>query len=326
MLLLEQGIVGSILRSAGDRGIGAGRPRGSVVIADPVPQQQRRSRLARGRTVAAMASTVRPDLDASPAPRLFGDVLCAIDGSRGSAAAIRQALDLAGGTGRVEFLCVTDVRGVGANRVASVGSHRAELALAGAKALARDRGVRCETTLVHGPAPVDEILDRQSRHDLLVIGSHRGSRPAGIMTGSTATFLAHRTHGPLLIARELPTLEPFPRRMLVATEAVDAHDPVVDTATRLAVEHGSRLDVVHAGKAGTPLAELAADVFLRTGHEPIVTSEPGEPLALIVRTARACTADLLVLGHGGRAGPSAIGSVSERVVHGAPCSVLLLPS
>jgi nucleotide-binding universal stress UspA family protein len=276
-----------------------------------------------------MASTVRRDLDASPAPRVFGDVLCAIDGSRGSAAAIRQALDLAGVSGLVEFLCVTDVRGVGANRVASVGSHRAELALAGAKALARDHGVRCETTLVHGPAPVDEILERQSRHDLLVVGSHRGSRPAGIMTGSTATFLTHRTHGPLLVARELPTLEPFPRRMLVATEAVDAHDPVVDTATRLAVEHGSRLDVVHAAKAGAdhrPLAELAADVYLRTGHEPIVTSEPGEPLALIVRTARSCSADLLVLGHGGRAGPSAIGSISERVVHGAPCSVLLLPS
>lgn len=269
----------------------------------------------------------------TPDPKgLFSDVFCAVDGSRGSSEGVRQAIELAQPDGRVTFVCVTDVRGVGANRVANVGEHRAEMALAGAKALARDRGLHCETELVHAAATVDEILARQGDHELLVIGSHPETRLGGIMIGSTATALTHRTEGLLLVARPSASPVPFPQRMVVATDAGSEQDPVVDTAVRLAVARDAHVDIVHATRrhpdvrARGPLGALAAFIWSQTKREPLVTEEPGDPAALVAKVVERDDANILVVGHGGRKGLCALGSVSEQLVHRAACSVLLVPT
>lgn len=269
---------------------------------------------------------------ATPFEAPFSDILCAVDGSRGSSEGVRQAIELVRPYGRVTFVCVTDVRGVGANRVANVGEHRAEMALAGAKALARDLGVRCETELVHAAAAVDEILARQRDHELLVIGSHRETRAGGIMIGSTATALAHRTEGLLLVARSSASPVRFPQRIVVATDAESEEDSVVAMAVRLAVARDAHVDVVHATprhpdvRARGALGALAASIFTRTELEPLVTEEPGDPVQIVAKVVERDEANLLVVGHGGRPGLRALGSVSEQLVHRAACSVLLVPT
>lgn len=272
---------------------------------------------------------------APSAPRTqptYADILCAVDGSRGSAEGVRHAIELARPGGRVTFVCVSDARGTGANRVASVGEHRASGALGLARLLAREQGIRIETELVHATDPVEELLGRQREHDLLVIGSHPVSRAGGIMVGDTATTLAHRTAGPLLVARASASTVPFPGSVVVAMAAGPEGDPVIDTAVRLTMPRGAQVDIVHAtprrghARRARSLAPIAASVWIATGREPILTEEPGDPVELGLRAVTRDRADLLVAGHGGLTGLGALGSVSERLVHRVRCSVLIVPT
>lgn len=268
----------------------------------------------------------------SPLTAAFADILCAVDGSCGSALAVRQAIELARPDGRITFMSVTDVRGIGANRVAGLGEHRATLALRGARALARDHGVRCDTELVHAAVPVDEILARQGSHDLLAVGSHLVSRVGGIMTGSVATAVAHAMTGPTLIARPSASPAPFPRRIVVATDAGCKDDAVIQAAIRLAVVRNAHLHVAHAtaknasARDRAAVGAIGAAIWTSTETEPLVTAEAGDPVGLVTKLVENDGANLLVTGHGGRRGLSALGSVSERLVHRAPCSVLVIPT
>jgi nucleotide-binding universal stress UspA family protein len=57
--------------------------------------------------------------------------------------------------------------------------------------------------------------------------------------------------------------------------------------------------------------------------EPLV--EPGKAVEVILKAAKSSNAALLVMGSRRLAGLHAFGSVSRRVVHDAPCSVLVIP-
>ena len=89
------------------------------------------------------------------------------------------------------------------------------------------------------------------------------------------------------------------------------------------------------------LNDLAADRTTEAAHEALAEIERvenadhielttkvemGSPAAVIVDTARDWKADLVIVGSHGRGfwGRLALGSVSEAVVHGAPCSVLVV--
>ncbi len=223
-------------------------------------------------------------------------ILCAIDGSRGSAEAVHQALALCPAGGLVRFVAVTDVRGIGANRMASVGEHRAAQALAAAQALSRDRGVVAETELVHDQDVPGALLARAGDgFDLLAIGSHHESLLGGIATGSTATALAHRANGMLLVARA-PGTTPFPQRILVAVTPGADEAALTELADELAHGHSGEVDVLRTGDAD--------EVMAAAGQRSV---------------------SLVVVGRQSADGPHALGSASERILHGAPCSVLVAP-
>ena len=59
--------------------------------------------------------------------------------------------------------------------------------------------------------------------------------------------------------------------------------------------------------------------------EDDVLVEPGKPVEMILDAAQRISPVLLVLGSRRLGGLRALGSVSRKVVHDAPCSVLLLP-
>jgi nucleotide-binding universal stress UspA family protein len=70
----------------------------------------------------------------------FAQIVCGASGTRCSRVAVEQALEVAGGDGTVRFLAITDVRGIGPNRMAGTGTARAERALADARQSARGGG------------------------------------------------------------------------------------------------------------------------------------------------------------------------------------------
>jgi nucleotide-binding universal stress UspA family protein len=67
----------------------------------------------------------------------------------------------------------------------------------------------------------------------------------------------------------------------------------------------------------------AAELRRMTGAEPVPLTETGPAHERIVAAARSQRASLVVLGSRGLRGIRALGSVSERVVHEAQCSVLI---
>jgi nucleotide-binding universal stress UspA family protein len=56
----------------------------------------------------------------------------------------------------------------------------------------------------------------------------------------------------------------------------------------------------------------------------MVLAEPGPPHRGVAAAARDFDASLVVTGSRGLGGASALRSVSERIVHSAPCSVLVI--
>lgn len=149
--------------------------------------------------------------------------------------------------------------------------------------------------------------------------------------GDVATVLAHRTHGPLLLARSRRSAESFPQHILVA---VDDHRSrsrrQVKLAARLARARGAYVHLAHVtdgdqdARTRSLLAELSADVHEVTGTNPIAATLEGPPVEVLTREAERVGADLLILGRRGVSGVEALGSVSERLVHSAHCSVLVV--
>jgi nucleotide-binding universal stress UspA family protein len=163
-----------------------------------------------------------------------------------------------------------------------------------------------------------------------VIGTHGRSRVAGILLGSTASEAAHGTHRPLLIAREPPSSNGLPRKILFASDGSDGSWPPARIAGGLAAVGSSHLDLIHVedGKhpgADAVLAEQAAEIAAATGEEPELIKPAGHATERIVETARDLDVSLIICGRRGLTGIKSLGSVSERVVHQAGCSVLLIP-
>jgi len=83
------------------------------------------------------------------------------------------------------------------------------------------------------------------------------------------------------------------------------------------------------------MSEHAAERFLATFREPAATPsvvpefvEPGEPAPKIIEVAKDWHADLIVMGSHGRGKVQGLllGSVSQGVLHHAPCPVLVVRS
>jgi nucleotide-binding universal stress UspA family protein len=142
--------------------------------------------------------------------------------------------------------------------------------------------------------------------------------------------------------------------ILVALDGSDTSHQALETALRVARENGALLHPLYVidmpsiafGTPGFDPAPLrdalrrdgerviaeARDQMAKlriNGSPRIVDAMPGENIALRIQlSALECHADLIVMGTHGRRGFQrfVLGSVAERVVRGAPCPVLLIPS
>ena len=113
---------------------------------------------------------------------------------------------------------------------------------------------------------------------------------------------------------------------------VSVYEPQVPMAAEpfaLSAQHFDELDRIARKRAEDAAAEAAQIIKDRFGERtPCIESlvELGTPPHVIVETAKDWGADLIIVGsHGlGFWGRLAIGSVSDAVVHHAPCSVLVV--
>lgn len=265
----------------------------------------------------------------SPGP-VFASILCAVNGTRGSSAAVEQAAALAGADGHLTLLAVTAVRGSGVHETAAISPTRAKRLLEHAAEVAAKAGV--PSTLVVDPAspPSQVILERAAQHDLLAMGAPAMSWLGGMLIGGVTVAALGSFATPLLTARSIPAGQDFARSIVVASDGLDGSDHLVDIALRLAQAKGTHVTLVHAIEVGARaqsdrIDEQARRLELTFDGRSEIRVQLGSARRVIVEAAKSSKASLVVMGSRRLDGLRALGSVSRRVVHEAHCSVLLLP-
>jgi nucleotide-binding universal stress UspA family protein len=268
---------------------------------------------------------------------IFRDILCAVDGKEGGFSAVEHAVALAGTQGRVTSLVVTSYRSGGAHRAPAIGPIRAAEILERAGGIAREAGVPYVEEVDPRSPPARVILDWSTRYELLALGAPASSWPARLLSVGVGDQAIGGFSNALLVARPLADDRRLGDRIVVASDGLEASDALVDLAGRLARPRGSNVTLVHAlGREPVKRGRLRDQESTLKKQEqtlartcPAGTSEllinPGRPAAVIVSAAAAANASLVVMGSRRLDGLRAMGSVSRRVAHQSPCSVLLLP-
>jgi nucleotide-binding universal stress UspA family protein len=196
---------------------------------------------------------------------------------------------------------------------------------------------RAETRILEG-GPLAQLvaLARQEDATLIAVGSHGWSRTAGILLGSVATRLAHEAPCPVLVARSTGDIDIFPRTIAVGADGSPQSLAAAEAAWEIGERLGAAVRVI-AAKGGNRVDADAIAAIERP--ESTVFGGSGSSQPTTVRAAAvewsdespvdalvaaSDDSDLLVLGSRGAHGIAALGSVSERVVHRARCSVLVV--
>jgi nucleotide-binding universal stress UspA family protein len=290
------------------------------------------------------SSTVRV-----PSLAILQDVLCGVDGTRSSYEAVRQAASLAGPQGRLTLLAVVggynteEQRRRAAAQDAATPS-RPRRSLEYARRLAKLAGVPAEASLEAEGSIADTLMARAREHSLLAIGAPALSRGAELVIGGVTAAAVHTLPVSLLVAKRARNAVGEGEQIVVASDASERSEALVDLAAALARERGASLALVHAAGAesrsqptrlsgqvervgavaGVDETLGARSIGRALSHSASVHIEPGRAHRLIVQTASQAGASLIVMGSRRPEGLRALGSVSERVVHEAPCSVLVV--
>ena len=237
---------------------------------------------------------------------VFDRVVCGVDLGSASRVAARQAAQLVKPAGSLllvsatvgEVVPVAFAGGLGyvraRTRIDTATRQRYCEALASARHDAVEQFGGTRIMRVEGE-PVPSLLDAlgAERATLAVVGSHETQRLPGIVLGSVATHVLHRADCSVLVARgEWP--EGRPHRVIVGVD----------------------------GSAGAAAALLAARELVDRLGGSLEELTDQNPVPALVASAR--RDDLIVIGSRELHGPRALGSVSERVAHRAPCSVLVV--
>jgi len=259
---------------------------------------------------------------------VFASILCAIDGSRGSRAAINQAVCLCEPGARLRFVAVHREVGSGPGAQADLSEMHARAVLDEAASIARGDKLETSVSLLRGAGSSDLLRAEAADHDLLVAGCHGGSRNGGTVLGGTAAELAQGAEVPLLIARRTIDADDFPQSVLLATDGSDGSTAPTRVATRLAKARGSALRLVFVpdGRRAERYREVLkqqALIELVTGSSPKLAEDSGHVADRICEEARGYRASMIVIGRRGMGGVKVLGSVSERVLQRAQCSVLV---
>ncbi len=298
---------------------------------------------------AALAAAAAPSLapvvavptqrQLSPLGR-FESFLVASDGSEFSAGAVREALRMAQKCGA--RLHVMSVIATGAEQE-SIGEQllKKEMDMAQArldqiKVMASAAGLACETHVVQGDEPYQEIVNtaEQLHTDLIVVGRRGGRRLARMMVGdATVKVIGHASCSVLVVPRAADLAG---RHFVLATDGSRYSDAAAVTAGNLAKLCHTPVTVVSAtlpthsperrqeakGMMARAVAYLKQEGIQASGSTP----EALRADEAILQAAQQQNADLVILGSRGRTGLERIllGSTAERMLERATCAVLVV--
>lgn len=270
-----------------------------------------------------MATTTHPTrLEAGR--RVFTRIIVGIDGSQQSLEAARQAALLQDVDGRLTLFSVWDVAPIIIGGPTTVTRYDLEEELqrtTAEKALLAARDYIAPYTAATGKlvrgTPVAKLLEEIERDEdtLIAVGSSGTGRLLGIVEGAVATEIVHKAPCSVIVAR--PVDNGFPRRVVVGV------DGSVESAAAYAAAHylAARFDAeLHAIVAwgGKGINERLVATITDGDHDDR-REDPAEALVTAAESA-----DLVIVGSRGLHGLRALGSVSERVAHSAPCSTLVV--
>jgi len=168
--------------------------------------------------------------------------------------------------------------------------------------------------LVRG-VPSLQLLDEieRAQDTLVAVGSRGLGRLEGVLSGSVATELIHRSPCSVLVARR--PADCFPGMITVGVDGSPESAAAYAAAHYLARRFGADLTAIVA--RGDVDDRLVA-MILGEHH----TRSEGDPVDVL--TAASSSSGLIVVGSRGLHGFRALGSVSERVAHQASCSTLIV--
>jgi nucleotide-binding universal stress UspA family protein len=290
-------------------------------------------------------------------------ILCAYDFSDASTEALEQAKAEAKSTGGT--LALAHVMPLLYEAEPFFSQFKQDAALDSTAAEAETRGAindkvravlgeQAAEVFVDRGVPYAEIIRRAEAWgaELIVVGSHGRGGIARALLGSVAERVVRHAHVSVLVARPIRKSGV----VLVATDLSEASLPVVEAAARAAERRNARLVVVTAldwsyaawgSIAGAPFGATPVvpppetQMEVRSAMRETMTRElervgakgeaqviDGSPASAIAEQAETLGAELVVVGTHGRTGFTrlALGSVAERVVRAAACSVLVVRS
>jgi len=213
---------------------------------------------------------------------------------------------------------------------------------------AEDSGVATRYTLVVG-IPEDSILKiaKESRSDLIAMGTHGRTGWDRLQLGSTAEAILRQAPCPVLTVHAAVAADSPVRlhrvklsRLLVAMDFSASAEAALRSAAQLAPRLNGDAVLVHAFDPSASRREQVDGAGHRAGRrlEDIVSASqadrvisgsvvmPGDPVEVILDQAKRVRADLIVMGTNGRRGVQrlVLGSVAESVVRRAGCPVLVV--
>ncbi|HEY4897911.1 MAG TPA: universal stress protein [Solirubrobacteraceae bacterium] len=270
----------------------------------------------------------------------FANVLCAIDGFPDSRAAVAQAAALTAAAGRLTLLAVTSFR-TGVDRGSpAVGPGEAKETIDGAVEILKRAGIEhdVEVDVEVDPAgpPSHVVLDWAAGRGLLAIGAPKSSTLGAVFVKGVGDYALGSFTTPLLIARPTPGGGRFAERILIASDALERSQEMVDVAGCLARDEHSSVTLLHATGSERGVRAHGADEHERRIEEQtqrlreltggLVESRlaPAGARTAILDTAREVDASLIVMSSRRLKGMRTLGSVSRHVAHHAHCSVLLI--
>ena len=251
------------------------------------------------------------------AVEVFDRIICGVDESPEALEAARQASRLRSADGLLRVASVADVN-VAVHAGFAMSHVLGELDESSRAALhaAIDVAHPDSTHLLAGD-PVPALMDAIERFDatMVAVGPHGHSRATGIVLGGVSTAMLHDAPCSVLLARRA-SYGPFPASIIAGVDGSRESLAAAAVAKSIAERFEAELVLVAAtgGKEIDleQLDSLEADSVL----------DPRKPVEALVDLAE--EADLLVVGSRGLHGLASLGSVSERVAHRAPSSVLVV--
>jgi len=262
-------------------------------------------------------------------------ILVASDGSEFSAGAVREAIAIAHKCGaRLYALTVVqtnpEYEALAPNLVAQADAD-AQATLAKIQTDASARGVTCETLARHGAQIYEEVVAAAEKLnvDLIIVGRHGKSGLMRLLMGSTTKKIIGFARRPVMVVPR--TADVLGKDLLLATDGSRYSDAAAVTAAALGKLCDTTVTVLSVDD-GESVADAQAVVerttALMAAEGAKVQGEvgAGRPDEVIVKTAEARKAGLIVLGSHGHTGLERLlmGSVSERVIGHAQGAVLVV--